>query len=51
MTRSNLIEIALRASITQRTRNEQNARDLDIINRRVAFLNQEAVDVLRYSVQ
>ena len=30
------------------TRNEQNARDLEIINRRADFLNQEARDVLEY---
>ena len=29
-------------------RKEQNARDLDIINRRAAFLNREARDVLEY---
>lgn len=30
------------------TRNEQNARDLEIINRRADFLNREASDVLGY---
>ena len=30
------------------TRSEQNARDLEIINRRADFLNREASDVLEY---
>ena len=47
-TRSDFIEVAVRAFIEQLIRNEQNARDLEIINRRADFLNQEANDVLEY---
>jgi metal-responsive CopG/Arc/MetJ family transcriptional regulator len=48
-TRPNFIEAAVRAFIRRLTRDEQNARDLDIINRCADFLNQEASDVLEYS--
>ncbi len=34
--------------IGQLVRDEQNARDLEIINRRADFLNREAKDVLEY---
>jgi metal-responsive CopG/Arc/MetJ family transcriptional regulator len=51
MTRSSVIEAAVRASLRQQTRSELNARDFDIINRRANFLNQEARDVLEYSQQ
>jgi metal-responsive CopG/Arc/MetJ family transcriptional regulator len=47
-TRSGFIEVAVWAFIEQQIRNEQNARDLEIINRRADFLNQEANDVLEY---
>ena len=46
--RSDFIETALRAFIAQMARDEQNARDLAIINRRADYLNQEAADVLAY---
>ncbi|MGA1840769.1 MAG: ribbon-helix-helix domain-containing protein [bacterium] len=46
--RSEFIETALRAFITQMLRREQNAKDLEIINRRADKLNQEAEDVLTY---
>jgi metal-responsive CopG/Arc/MetJ family transcriptional regulator len=49
-TRSELIETALWAFISQLIRDEQNARDMEIINRRAEFLNQEAADVLEYQV-
>ena len=49
--RSDFIEAALRAFITQMARDEQNARDLAIINRRANYLNQEAADVLAYQVR
>lgn len=49
-TRSEFIEMALRAFVTQMIRNEQNARDLEIINQRAEQLNQEAADVLTYQV-
>lgn len=49
-TRSDFIERAVWAFIAQLIRNEQNARDLEILNRRADFLNQEASDVLEYQV-
>jgi metal-responsive CopG/Arc/MetJ family transcriptional regulator len=48
MNRSDFIE-AVRPFIGRLTRNEQNARDLEIINNRHAdVLNQEANDMLEY---
>ena len=44
--RSDFIEAAIRAFVGQLLRDEQNARDLEIINRRADYLNQEAADVL-----
>lgn len=49
-TRSEFIEMALRAFIAQMIRHEQNSRDMEIINRRAEHLNQEAADVLAYQV-
>lgn len=49
-TRSDFIETAVWAFIEQLARAEQNARDLEIINRRADFLNEEAADVLEYQV-
>ena len=46
--RSDFIEAAARAFIGQLIRDEQNARDLEIINRRAGHLNQKAADVLEY---
>lgn len=46
--RSEFIEMALRAYIAQVVRNEQNAKDLEIINQRADTLNSEATDVLAY---
>jgi Arc/MetJ-type ribon-helix-helix transcriptional regulator len=48
--RSEFIEAALRAYIAQLIRDEQSARDLEIINRRAEYLNAEAADVLAYQV-
>jgi metal-responsive CopG/Arc/MetJ family transcriptional regulator len=48
--RSVFIEKAVRAYVAQVTRDRQNARDLDIINRQADRLNQEAEDVLTYQV-
>lgn len=48
--RSDLIEAAVRAFIRQTERDELNARDLEIINRRADFLNREAAEVLTYQV-
>ncbi len=49
-TRSDFIEAAVRAFVQQLVRDEQNARDLEIINRKAEFLNREASDVLEYQV-
>jgi len=48
--RSEFIETALRAFIAQTIRNQQNARDLEIINQHADRLNEEALDVLAYQV-
>ena len=49
--RSEFIETALRSFIAQIIRNEQNARDIQIINQRADYLNKEAEDVLAYQVR
>jgi len=49
-TRSDFIETAVWAFIQQLTRDEQNARDLEIINRNADSLNEQACDVLEYQV-
>ncbi|MFC1850726.1 hypothetical protein ACFL27_11085 [candidate division CSSED10-310 bacterium] len=49
-TRSEFIERALRVFIAQRKRDELNARDVEIINKRADDLNEEAEDVLSYQV-
>ncbi len=46
--RSEVIETALRRYLAQIKRDEQNSRDLEIINRRHARLNREAEDVLAF---
>jgi metal-responsive CopG/Arc/MetJ family transcriptional regulator len=48
--RSDFIETAVRAFIAQTIRDEQNTRDLEIINRRADHLNKEAEDVLAYQI-
>ena len=48
--RSEFIEAALKAYIAFIVRNEQSAKDLEIINRRADDLNEEALDVLAYQV-
>lgn len=48
--RSEFIESALRAYIAKMIRDEQNAKDLAIINRQFERLNKEAADVLNYQV-
>ncbi len=50
-TRSSLIEAAVPISIERQIRHEQNARDLEIINRNADSLNREARDVLEYSLR
>jgi len=49
--RSEFIEEAVRAFIAQVVRDEQNARDVQIINRCADHLNREALDVLDYQVK
>ena len=46
--RSDFIECALRAYIEILKKDEQNARDIDIINKQADRLNKEATDVLSY---
>ena len=46
--RSIFLETAAWAFIEHLSRAERNARDLEIINRRADFLNEEALDVLSY---
>jgi len=48
--RSEFVEAALKAYIAFIIRNEQSAKDLEIINRRADDLNEEALDVLAYQV-
>ncbi len=48
--RSEFIEGAVRAFITQLNRKQQDARDLEIINQHADSLNREAADVLTYQV-
>ncbi len=48
--RSDFIEAALRAYITQRKQNQRNAKDLAILNQQADRLNREAADVLGYQV-
>ena len=48
--RSDFIEAAVRAYITQIIRSEQNAKDLAILNSQADRLNEEAADVLTYQV-
>jgi metal-responsive CopG/Arc/MetJ family transcriptional regulator len=48
--RSDFVETAIRAFIANIVRDEQNARDLAIINREADRLNKEAADVLAYQV-
>lgn len=50
ISRSGFIETAVRAYIAQMIRNEQNAKDLAIINRHADRLNIEAADVLTFQV-
>lgn len=48
--RSDFIETAAWALITQMLRDAQNTKDLTILNRRADALNREAADVLTYQV-
>jgi metal-responsive CopG/Arc/MetJ family transcriptional regulator len=49
--RSDFIETAIWAFIKQIIRDQENARDIEIINRNADRLNAEALDVLAYQVQ
>jgi len=49
-TRSEFIERVLWSFIAQIARNEQDRRDLEIINEQADQLNEEAIDVLDYQV-
>jgi len=48
--RSDFIETAVRAYIANLIRDEQNAKDLAIINQHADRLNSEAADVLAFQV-
>jgi metal-responsive CopG/Arc/MetJ family transcriptional regulator len=47
-TRSKFIEDAVRAFLMELIQRQQDARDLEIINKHADSLNQEAADVLAY---
>jgi metal-responsive CopG/Arc/MetJ family transcriptional regulator len=49
--RSEFIEKAIRSYINQLIRDEQNAKDLEILNNNAERLNQEAEEVLMYQVE
>ncbi|MDP9159422.1 MAG: ribbon-helix-helix protein, CopG family [Acidobacteriota bacterium] len=49
--RSELIERVLRKYLQEKTRNELNLRDLELINAAADRLNAEAADVLEYQWQ
>ncbi len=48
--RSEFLEIAARRMLARMAKDEQERRDLEIINRRAKKLNGEAADVLDYQV-
>lgn len=48
--RSDFIEAAIWTFIKQIIRQQQNARDIEIINRHADRLNAEALDVLAYQI-
>ncbi len=49
--RSDFVEAAIWSFIKQIIRDQQNVRDIEIINRNADRLNAEALDVLAYQVQ
>lgn len=49
--RSDFIETVIWAFVEKTLRDEQNTKDLEILNRRAETLNREAADVLSYQVQ
>ncbi len=48
--RSEFIETAVRAYVAAVLRREQDAHDLEIINRHADELNEEAIDALTYQI-
>jgi Arc/MetJ-type ribon-helix-helix transcriptional regulator len=48
--RSALIERAVRDLLSARAKQQRDARDLEILNKRADALNEEAEDVLSYQV-
>jgi metal-responsive CopG/Arc/MetJ family transcriptional regulator len=50
ISRSEFVEQAAVALLERMAREEQEARDLEILNRRASRLNREAADVLEYQV-
>jgi metal-responsive CopG/Arc/MetJ family transcriptional regulator len=48
--RSEFLEVAARQLLVRQAREEQDRRDLNLINRRASALNREAEDVLDYQV-
>lgn len=50
VSRSEFIETATWSYIVHRRREDQNAKDLEILNRRADDLNAEAEDVLAYQI-
>ena len=49
--RSEVIERILRQSFSEQARRQQDLRDLDLINKNAAELNEEAEDVLSFQVE
>ena len=50
-TRSALIERAVRDFLATAAQRQREARDLEILNRRVEVFNAEAADVLSYQIE
>ncbi len=50
VSRSEFIEKAIQAYLSQLIRNARDAKDLELINRHAKSLNEEADDVLEYQV-
>ncbi len=48
--RSEFLEVAARRFLARQAKEEQDQRDLNLINRRAVALNREAEDVLDYQV-
>ncbi len=48
--RSAMIEVAVWTFLRQLARDDQKAKDLEILNRRASSLNREATDVLAFQI-